>query len=627
MESLAMFAVYGGKKSTSWRCGASVQDLAAFYQRELALVDKERKATSVDAPPLYENYKDKPLSEYRRALDSHLKQLQDKDLERLLQKQDMWLPKVCSVGEEQRRLGLFGMRAMLLRRCLAVPLRAQTNRHLQRRWEAQGWTLPDWDNTILEEPEELHTFWLDLEGPYPGDRPFDHAILGFAGTTSSSSSSCSGAAEFQLQAQGQSGYQPPRASEKMPALSDVGVRGLRTAVATSGLKVILWTYYALPNVPAGVEVRSACSLLSAVKAKALLLNNEHVAHLADIVRFRGMARSPAKFTWFADVESLWAKHIRFVLSKLPAMAMGHFVGSALGRASLMGHTTMEFEMVHCRRYSGKPRDGLGAQPPLRLPHGSPVFVDVEQLEKKFFPLLMRPDHNILHFVGCPEFRGPGGRPDARWGRSPVDKSWYVGGVRCQGEPHSQAAQTATSRPSKVHYQVFMDCLDLAVQNHGLEYAVADWPVVAPLHFWQKSRPIQALGGYQPAAELIQHSLAVTCFWSTSKFLDQGDQTVSQLGSHSRIQSGSAWEKISTILAPVSESAPAVVHQVKRRLPAKTQILVRKRPVLVQQTGLCTERYDPGVEWEAGVPWATYWKGNKRVKIMQEFNVATQRDFP
>ena len=50
-----MFAVYGGKKSTSWRCGASVQDLAAVYQRELALVDKERKATSVDAPPLYEN--------------------------------------------------------------------------------------------------------------------------------------------------------------------------------------------------------------------------------------------------------------------------------------------------------------------------------------------------------------------------------------------------------------------------------------------------------------------------------------------------------------------------------------------------------------------------------------------
>lgn len=574
MDSMAMFAAYAGKKSVQWRCHATPGELLSYYQRELAVVDRGREASSLPEPLEYDRYRSESLLDYTTFLQGHLQRLPYPAMEKLTGSQDMWLPRMATLDSDQKRLEAPNLRTILLRRCLAFPRRLSTMLSIRDKWQAVGWELPVWSNTVppSNEKEELHCFWHSLQSPYPGDRPFDFGILDLRSDAS---------AEFASQAY-----------SLQTALTDMSEKGLQTAVATSGLKVILWCYYYPTNVPTGVEVRNASSLLSAVKAKALLLNREHIAHVADIVRFRAMANSHCKFSWFADVETLWAKHVSFVLSKLPAMAMGHFTGSALSRPSLIGHTSMDFEIAHCTKYLAKPRDGLGVQPPFRLPAGSPVFVALRQCEEKYFPLLGKSDQDVLCYVGCAAFRGPGGRARARWGACP-DVPWNIRGPS-DSEPHAEPATQACSLPSKVHYQVFMDCLDMAVEEYGLEYAVGDFAMVAPLHSWSKTRPLQEHGGYQPATELLCHSLCITNFWSTSKFLSERGATVAQLGSRTRIENGSVMDEICSILLPARLRAECTgmlkrpIIQVRSRLSEKTEIHARKRPHLVAQSGIARE---------------------------------------
>eukprot|EP00969_Alexandrium_andersonii_P114796 5076427-Alexandrium_andersonii.AAC.1 len=64
----------------------------------------------------------------------------------------------------------------------------------------------------------------------------------------------------------------------------------------------------------------------------------------------------------------------------------------------------------------------------------------------------------------------------------------------------------------------MDAMEHGLEQLGLHMAVADWFVVAPLHYWLKGRPYSeaSKGGLPPASEFTSHSLCVVNFAQTSK---------------------------------------------------------------------------------------------------------------
>eukprot|EP00969_Alexandrium_andersonii_P278205 12298640-Alexandrium_andersonii.AAC.1 len=119
---------------------------------------------------------------------------------------------------------------------------------------------------------------------------------------------------------------------------------------------------------------------------------------------------------------------------------------------------MAFELECTTRYFARPRDGLFVQPPFRLPPGSPVAASVLRRLASFWPPLLGMSGPCLS-----------GRPFARGNKHPKP-----------------------GRDGRINYQVAMDGLEEAIASYGLEFAVFDWYVASPIHYWSGTRVFQAL---------------------------------------------------------------------------------------------------------------------------------------
>ena len=102
----------------------------------------------------------------------------------------------------------------------------------------------------------------------------------------------------------------PEGDKKLPW---VAVEGLKSAVKHGGFdKVVLLTYNALEDVPAGVVVQSAEDCLPFEVFKRLLEAGKEtlpgfIAPLADYVRLLACAHSDAAATWLIDVDTIWLR--------------------------------------------------------------------------------------------------------------------------------------------------------------------------------------------------------------------------------------------------------------------------------------------------------------------------------
>ena len=149
---------------------------------------------------------------------------------------------------------------------------------------------------------------------------------------------------------------------QMVSLPDAVVIGLETAVRVGGMQVFLYYCQRVRNAPQGVVLCSAEDVLPWARARAFLERGNHVALLVDAVRATAIKGLPG-FTWLIDRDTVWLRSASVVVAELPALAGGHFFGSASGRPSAPGVTSQRFEALHAVFYWARPRDCLVSQPP------------------------------------------------------------------------------------------------------------------------------------------------------------------------------------------------------------------------------------------------------------------------
>ena len=99
----------------------------------------------------------------------------------------------------------------------------------------------------------------------------------------------------------------------------------------------------------------------------------------------------------------------------------------------------------------------------------------------------------------------------------------------------------------------MDAMDKAVRTCGLQYAVADWWVMAPVHYWSGTRAYKAKGGLSDAGARTQRSLCVVNFVQSGKSWDDDPEKM-------RHASSKWWEEGSCWDTCVRLSREAWVHQ-------------------------------------------------------------------
>ena len=346
-------------------------------------------------------------------------------------------------------------------------------------------------------------FWLDVQGPWP-------------------------------RAGSQSLARPP------VFLPDTAVVGLRSAVAVGGLDVVLFVYQDIANLPEGVCLSPAASLLDSRVAREHLKQGMHVAHLSDVVRMSAIAET-SRPAWFVDCDTVWLRHATWAVADLPPPAGGHFVGSCARPPSARGMTSEAFERRCALHYLATPRDALAIQPPLRLPAWSPVAGAFLAEAYRYYPQL-------------------NGRSSAQPLQGRAHSLWYP-------PTDKPSAGVSPSKPhASVHYNVLMDVLESLVVRFGLEFAVAEWCVVAPLHRHLGERPYRA-HGLDQVDERLDQALCVTNFMQSSRHMDGKKATALRLGS-ARWAPESAWQKVCDLAihgglgrapADVPNSAPSPVR--------------------------------------------------------------------
>eukprot|EP00969_Alexandrium_andersonii_P367298 15470416-Alexandrium_andersonii.AAC.1 len=119
----------------------------------------------------------------------------------------------------------------------------------------------------------------------------------------------------------------------------------------------------------------------------------------------------------------------------------------------------------------------------------------------------------------------------------------------------------------------MDARESALERLGLHLAVADWYIVAPLHYWNKGRPYlkASSGGLPAASEFTRHSLCVVNYAQTSKPVAGGPgaaEAVLEKGSMVRWAPDSAWAGVVALALP--PEAPSAA------LPARDAPRLRQR---------------------------------------------------
>jgi hypothetical protein len=86
--------------------------------------------------------------------------------------------------------------------------------------------------------------------------------------------------------------------------------GMRSAMAIGGFEAChLYTYQTFVNVPAGIIVHDAASILS-MEDFETKLTVAPLAVAADLIRLLAMLQSSADYRWFGDVDTTWMKSVR-----------------------------------------------------------------------------------------------------------------------------------------------------------------------------------------------------------------------------------------------------------------------------------------------------------------------------
>ena len=278
-------------------------------------------------------------------------------------------------------------------------------------------------------------------------------------------------------------------------LPDSAVVGSASAVRAAGLHVILWSYQKVRNAPEGVELRDAADLLPVEDAERLVeIPGFRLAHLADLVRLKAMAVSERP-SWFVDLDVLWMASPAEWVKQLPVEAAGHLFGSAVLAPSRQGTTATAYERLLALNPLVRPRDAVVLQPPFRCPPGSP------------FPA------KALELVGVNVPRIVG--------------EWW--GLTTFGRPHARLGQPAPG--SQLPYAFFMDAMEKALITVGLQYAVADWFVMAPVHYWMGTRMYKKNGKLPAAEKRTRRSLCVVNYVSSCRPHADTSDEIRQAGSN------------------------------------------------------------------------------------------------
>jgi hypothetical protein len=170
------------------------------------------------------------------------------------------------------------------------------------------------------------------------------------------------------------------------ALPWVAVNGLTSAVQRAGFdKVVLLTYQDLINVPRGIEVQSAQSLLSLDSFLKLLRNGEKsikgfIAPLSDYVRLLACSVSGADASWLIDCDTLWLR------SALMKYYVGHCFGTFQQNPKSYANRDMAKRLIKLTLdYCKVPRDYLKPATPYRFPKGSPMLAALVESLGRCFP--------------------------------------------------------------------------------------------------------------------------------------------------------------------------------------------------------------------------------------------------
>jgi hypothetical protein len=127
--------------------------------------------------------------------------------------------------------------------------------------------------------------------------------------------------------------------------------GIDSAVQKGKLKVVLWTYQRISNVPAGVEVRDAAEHVDAAYVSEVVQRDKKlVALMSDLVRLSAMFKSKAVYTVFLDGDVQWMRPISNLASSL---FHGHAFATYLMPPSRQYTTKTDFVkhgMVNFARY-------------------------------------------------------------------------------------------------------------------------------------------------------------------------------------------------------------------------------------------------------------------------------------
>jgi hypothetical protein len=291
------------------------------------------------------------------------------------------------------------------------------------------------------------------------------------------------------------------AEEEDLTLPDQVRIGLETASIIAGFDVVLYTYQDLKSVPSSVSVLPASDLLPLNKFLTLKSLGVKVAVLADYIRVCAMMPSVSAasglltsiaFIWFIDCDTTWLRSPAAFIQSMHPESCGHvFASMRASNSCIAGKIAHEKNWL--TNFLKEPRDKLFIATPFRVLACSPLLSELKVvLDSKFVSLL-----------------------DA-----------HASGMSTPAFP----------------YTFFMDALRKSVIDLGLLEAITLHTVFSPIPAFTQTKSIRhTTSMHFDADDIIKSSVAVNCFWSSSKNL--GEEGMISKCSHNRVERGSVWDSI------------------------------------------------------------------------------------
>lgn len=274
--------------------------------------------------------------------------------------------------------------------------------------------------------------------------------------------------------------------EQSPCLPDSFAFGLKTAIVNARLRVQLLHYHPLENVPPGVELVNAGSVLDYEVARGVI-ERRGVQFLADFIRAKQLMQGGGALScggWFLDGDAVWLRKAPSLTITDPSN-LGHFFASLSADKKLRGKTKDDFDKFWNLEYLAKPGDRLYLASPFAFPPGSPVLAEwVQQMEAAF------------------------------------------------GE---QAL-------SRLDYHISFHFILRSLRKWGLESSIVEQDTCSPVSRFLNREVLMASQRHKFDLDAIRLALCVNNFWQSSKNLEAAQSAV-DAGCHSRVEKNSAWDSI------------------------------------------------------------------------------------